>query len=70
MIKCQQHNHKYFSGKDATVFVKGPLERYCTICGMIELYSGLIKQWIRVGNINDKFPEEQDAGRLIDPYDH
>lgn len=68
-IKCQ-HNYKYFSGTDATVCVKGPLERYCDTCGMIELYSGLVSTWIHVGNMNDRFPEEKDAGRLMDPYDH
>lgn len=37
---------------------------------MIEIYSGLIKQWVHVGNINDNFPEEKDTSRLMDPYEN
>jgi hypothetical protein len=65
-----RHDYKYFSGRDATPTTCMSLERYCTECGSIELYSGILQDWVHVGNMNDDFPEERDTGRFHDPYGH
>jgi hypothetical protein len=42
------HNFKVVSGKD-----KCNSERYCTKCGKIEIYSGIIHEWINMGFLKD-----------------
>lgn len=55
MKHCHQNkNHDWheLSGKDGGQADR-PLERYCSICGAIELYSGLAEKWIYVGNMDE-----------------
>ena len=60
MDQCN-HEYQYFGGKDATIEKPGPFERYCIVCGKIELYSGIANEWIYVANFYDTLPEELNA---------
>lgn len=53
-IKKCEHDFKYYNGNDYNERLSvGPLERYCSACGRIEIYSGLAREWVEVGNINE-----------------
>ena len=43
-----QHDFKILLGKDHT-----NSERYCVLCGKIEIYSGITKSWIHMGFLKD-----------------